>query len=142
MHHYEDILVGTDGSDTAAAAIEHAVSLADGVDDTVYVLSVADSAKRPLMYGAETVDDVEEAVERTASEMETHAGEATVRGAVREGRPADGLLEYAAEQHVDVIVLGRSSRAGLADEVIGSTADRVIRNAAVPVVVVPEAAEA
>jgi nucleotide-binding universal stress UspA family protein len=142
MHHYQDILVGTDGSDTAARAVEHAVSLADGVDDTVYVLSVADAAKNPLMYDVETLDGVEAAVERTATEMQDHAGEATVRGAVREGPPADGLLSYADEQDVDVIVLGRQGRSGLADEVPGSTADRVVRNADVPVAVVPEAAEA
>lgn len=141
MYHYEDILVGTDGSETAATAVEHATSLADGIDDTVYVLSVADSAERPLTYGADSVEGVEEAVERTATEMRAHAGEATVRGAVREGRPADELLAYAAEQDVDVVVLGRSGRTGLADQVLGSTADRVVRRAAVPVVLVPQAVE-
>lgn len=142
VYHYEDVLVGTDGSETAATAVEHAVSLADGIDDTVYVLSVYESAERPLTFGADSVGDVEAAVERTASEMAAHAGEATVEGAVRQGRPADELLEYAAEQDVDAIVLGRSGRSGLADQVLGSTVDRVTRNAAVPVVVVPEATDA
>lgn len=141
MYHYKDILVATDGSETASNAVEHAVSLADGIDDTVYVLSVADSARQPLTYGVETVEELEEAVERTAEEMGEHAGEATVKGAVRRGRPADEILAYADEMDVDVVVLGRSGRTGLADRIVGSTADRVMRQSTVPVVLVPEAVE-
>ena len=141
MYDYEDILVGTDGSETASIAVRHAISLADGIDDTVYVVSVADPGTNPLAFGVETVAEMEEATERAVDEMRAHMGEGDVRAAVRRGTPTDELLAYADERDVDAIVLGRSGQSGLAERVTGSTADGVVRRATRPVVLVPRTIE-
>ncbi|WP_440991628.1 universal stress protein [Haloarchaeobius baliensis] len=139
MARYESILVATDGSETAGRAVDHAVSLADDPGDTVYVLSVAHSRESPMSFGVETVEGIETAVERTAAEVGEHLGEATVKGMVRRGRPVDEILATADEVGADVIVLGRTGRSGLADRILGSTADRVVRRSALPVLLIPEA---
>ncbi|MFB6146749.1 MAG: universal stress protein [Halobacteriaceae archaeon] len=140
MHHYQDILVATDGSDPAARAVDHACALADGIDDTVYVLSVADTEARPMAFGAESTAAVEAAMERTVEEMREHTGD--VRGAIREGEPAEEILAFAGETDADVVVLGRSGRSGLPADVIGSTANRVVQRTTLPVVLIPPTAEA
>lgn len=142
MSHYQDILVATDGSEPASRAVDHATSLADGIDDTVYVLSVADPSENPMAFGVETVEAIDDAIQRTAEEMSEHVGEADVRGTVRRGTPADRILAFADEKDVDAVVLGRSGASGLAERILGSTADRVVRRATLPIVLVPDAVEA
>jgi len=137
MSQYTEILVATDGSEPASQAVDHALSLADGIGDTVYVLSVADRSENLMAFDAESYEGVEAALNRTAEEALEHADQATVEGAVRKGTPADEILEFAAEEDVDVVVLGRSSRSGLAEQILGSTADRVVQHATIPIVLVP-----
>lgn len=139
MSHYSDVLVATDGSEPASRAVDHATSLADGIDDTVYVLSVADRSENLMAFDAESYEGVETAVDRTADTILDHAGQADVEGAVREGTPADEILSFADDEDVDVVVLGRSRKSGLAEQILGSTADRVVQHATRPVVLVPPA---
>jgi nucleotide-binding universal stress UspA family protein len=58
------------------------------------------------------------------------------------GKPADELLKYAAEAHVDLIVLGSRGRNPVQRAVLGSVADRVVREAECPVLVVRSASAA
>ncbi|WP_256300744.1 universal stress protein [Haloarchaeobius salinus] len=138
MARYQSILVATDGSETAGRAVDHAVSLASDADDMVYVLSVAHSRESPMSFGVETLEGIEAAVERTAAEVGEHLGEAAVSGMVRRGRPDDQILAAADEVGADMIVLGRTGSSGLADRVLGGTADRVVRRSKRPVLLIPE----
>lgn len=135
------ILVPTDGSDAAAAALDIALSIADGSDATVHVLAVVDVTGAPLRFDAELVHDLERAKECLVNEVvATYADhDADVTGGVRRGRPARAIVDYADEQDIDLIVLGRSGRSGIAPPLLGSTADRVVRTASTPVLIVPEA---
>lgn len=54
------------------------------------------------------------------------------------GSPARTILETAEEVKADVIALGSHGRRGV-ERIIGTVADRVLRNADVPVLMVPEA---
>ena len=47
------------------------------------------------------------------------------------------IVKKAEEIGADAIVMGTHGRTGLSRAVIGSVADRVVRNAGVPVVLVP-----
>lgn len=63
-----------------------------------------------------------------------------VRQDVREGRPAERLLEYAEARHADLLVLGRHGRGLFERLLVGGVAQRVIRGAGCAVLVVPEPA--
>ncbi len=52
------------------------------------------------------------------------------------GAPHDVITRVASERHADVIVIGPGKGRSLREKVLGSTADRVIRTAAAPVLVV------
>jgi len=52
---------------------------------------------------------------------------------VRVGRPFEEILDMAADQHVDLIVMGTHGRSGLTHAVLGSVAERVVRLAPCPV---------
>ena len=61
--------------------------------------------------------------------------------AVQVGDPAGEITTFAKRNHADLIVMATSGRTGLAHMVIGSVAEKVVRTAPCPVLVVREAAE-
>jgi nucleotide-binding universal stress UspA family protein len=60
---------------------------------------------------------------------------------LKNGDPADIIVQTAKEQKCDLIVMGTHGHGGIADVLIGSTAKRVVRQSTIPVLVIrlPEA---
>ncbi|GAA3953801.1 universal stress protein [Actinoplanes auranticolor] len=58
------------------------------------------------------------------------------QGAVLPGRPLERIIEFAAQQEADVIVVGASSRPALAERLLGSVPLQLIEKASRPVLVV------
>ena len=59
-----------------------------------------------------------------------------VTTAVITGRPAQSIIDYAASEGCDLIVMGTHGRTGLSHAVMGSVAERVVRKARCPVLTV------
>ncbi len=55
---------------------------------------------------------------------------------IRSGEPAEVIVQTAAEQQCDLIVMGTHGLSGIVDALIGSTAKMVVRQSAIPVLVV------
>lgn len=134
----ERILVPTDGSETAASAMDAAVAMAERDDAEVHVLNVVnsryydtsiDSAVAPLRERGEGY--VAELADRAEA-----AGVAVVT-TVEVGRPARTILAYAADEDVDLIVMGTTGRGDLQRRLLGSVTEFVVTHADVPVHVVP-----
>jgi len=60
---------------------------------------------------------------------------------VAEGAASEKILEYAAEQAVDLIVMSTHGYGGLRRLLLGSVTDKVVRSSEVPVLVVPPGAD-
>jgi nucleotide-binding universal stress UspA family protein len=60
---------------------------------------------------------------------------------VTSGSAHEAILRVADERDVSLIVMGTHGRSALARAILGSVADRVVRQAKVPVVLVPLAVE-
>jgi nucleotide-binding universal stress UspA family protein len=58
-----------------------------------------------------------------------------------EGVPYERILELAEERKIDIIILNTHGKSGLERALLGSTAERVVRGAHVPVFSVPPVAE-
>jgi len=56
--------------------------------------------------------------------------------AVLDGHPAEELDKYAGSHDVDLVVIGSHGRKGLDRLLIGSVADKVVRGAKVPVLII------
>lgn len=136
---YERILVPTDGSECAEAAVEEAVRLADAFDAEVHVVSVVDvntvAAQSELTNARLVLDELEEqaemATERIVELLDEHGIEG--RTAVVQSAPATGIMDYADGHGIDVIVMGTHGRSGIGRFLLGSTTERLIRHAGVPV---------
>ncbi len=96
---YERILVGTDGSKTAAKAVDRAIEVAADAGATLTILSAAKAAK-----GEATV----------LAERERHAGSGVaIDVKVVDDDPVAALIEEATDGHYDLLVMGNKGMTGL-----------------------------
>ncbi|WP_247728778.1 universal stress protein [Halovivax limisalsi] len=139
---FETILVPTDGSRHAEAAMADAIDLAADQGATLHVLSVADSG---LLGGirlpgeaARPSEAIRERAERFVDDGLERAGDAGIDavGTVRTGPPPAEILAYADDVAADLVVMGSRGRGGLHRMAVGSVADHVIRFGDVRVMVV------
>ena len=140
---YEDLLLATDDSDGARQATAHAIELADRLDATLHVLSVAEEGP----HSTENTDEIRSDPEAAANQAIEYAAEsAASRGlevttTIRQGVPQEEIVAVADTSPVDMIVVGTTGRTGLDHLVVGSVAEEIVRNAPVPVVTVRDQAE-
>jgi len=136
---YDTLLVPTDGSEHAERAAEHALMLARTLDATVHLVNVVDVQDAGGLFSAGGVDEefvgrLEDRGRETIADVEALAGPSDdVHTAVVRGKPAEGILDYADENDVDLIAMGTHGRTGVNRFVTGSVAERVVRLSDVPV---------
>lgn len=136
---YERVLFPTDGSDGAEAATGHALELARRFDAPMHVLYVVDVtvAHASDAYSGPTLDALTASGESVVEAVRERAEAAgvDVTTTVTEGTPAKTIVETA--DPGDVTVMGTHGRTGLDRYLVGSTTEKVVRTAGVPVVTVP-----
>ena len=132
---YERVLVPTDGSGPATAALEYAGAIGAAEGATVHVLHVDDSGTHAETTAAADGQAARETtVVADGRDWVENAGASAVT-AVRSGTPRDEILAYAEEEDVDAIVVGTHGRHGAERLLFGSVAEGVVRDSGVPVIV-------
>ncbi|ELY60003.1 universal stress protein [Natronococcus jeotgali] len=135
----QPILVPTDGSEPATAALDHALDVAAGTDSTVHVLHVADaddsdSARRDERSDGAAGGPGAELLER-ARAMAAERG-VTVADHVRRGNPKPVILEYVADNDIGTVIMGAHGRHGIGEYLFGTTTEAVVASSEVPVLTV------
>lgn len=141
---YTNVLVPTDGSGAAEAAVDHALAISSANDATIHSIFVIDV--RIAMAAEDDIRDdlIEDLREEGTAAVESIAERAEGAGVpaitrISRGTPWKEILEYAREASVDLIVIGtagktpREKRMGL-----GSVSERVVDDATIPVLIVPD----
>ena len=144
---YQKIMVPLDGSELAECVLPHVEAIAEGcgVEEVVlvravepfqmptgadYTFSEADIKKFDVQATANATDYLDGVVSRVKL-----AG-VEVRTQIVIGKAAESLAEYATKNDVDLIVIATHGYSGVSRWVWGSVADRILRSACVPVLMV------
>ena len=135
---YDSILLPTDGSEGAEIAQDHALELAVDQDATLHVLHVVEviapaASLHELI--AEHMDERGIDLVKSVAEQGRERG-VIVETAVIEGDPAETIIEYAAAEGIDLVVMPTHGRTELTKAILGSVTDKVIRTGDVPVLVI------
>jgi len=137
------ILFATDFSPGSRPALAHAEQLARATRAELLVLHVREEfpfvSAEGMGYVPAELDALQSAA--VAALLEEQTGELQTRGVACRGLSVLGaphlrIADVAAEEKVDIIVLGTHGRNGLGRLFLGSVAERVARTSAVPVLVV------
>ncbi len=136
---FNRILFPTDGSDGAAVALDHLSDLATHHNATVHVLHVAETTQDSVqrIQG----DNVDELVQEGVPLVREAARQAQQRGVdtvteVLQGKPYRKIVEYAETNDFDLVGIPTHGRRGLERFLLGSTTERVVRWADVPVLTI------
>ncbi len=140
------IVVGTDGSDTAAEAVRQAVDLAKLAGASLSIVSAyapvtkrrveeeREEAPRDVQYEIGPREDVNLVLDAAAAvarkegiEVQTHPVE---------GDPAEGILNVAEETNADLIVVGNKGMTGARRFLLGSVPNNVSHHAPCSVIIV------
>jgi len=141
---YRRILVATDFSDAAQRAFRHAAALARTLGSELFVVHVAHKMAPSVPWSRtnravvarlrkEAAGDARTALEALTAE----AAGVKVTHCLTEGVPHEEILAEAKRRRADLVVLATHGQALTDRLLLGSTAERVLRKAAVPVLVVP-----
>jgi nucleotide-binding universal stress UspA family protein len=148
MQMYRNVVVLLDGSELAEGVLPHVVEVIRDRGSHIHLLSVAPSAKVTPSTIAEVLPPPSSIQEQRhsvdpeldvylwtiARRLESIAAEVQVN--VRSGRPADEILAFVSEVGADLVAMSTHGRSGISRWVFGNVADRVLRGATCPVLLV------
>lgn len=127
---FKKILVGTDGFGPATKAVERAVDLAAATGAELLVLHAYPPPEHAALFGAPEGHSGEDSGRGLLTDIEKHYGDqAKIRSVLTEGDPTDALLDVAAEEGVDLIVVGSQGMTGPRRRVLGSVPNRISHHA-------------
>lgn len=138
------ILVPSDFSEHSEKAFTWALAMAERWRARLLLLHVVPQpVYPPMLMGtyfnvAEFEASLKEDAETRAKEFLGKTGTRTVQvdAKVLIGEPFGDICRIAEEEKVDLIVIGSHGRTGLSHVLLGSVAERVVRHASCPVLVV------
>ena len=139
------ILIATDGSETANEAADFGIEMIGCTGAKVYALYVIDTTPYrsiPLdqIWSKETLDEFEKAGYEATSYVEKigKAAGVEVESRVLRGHPAEKIVSFAEDNNIDMIIVGSLGKSGYERVLLGSVSEKVVRHARVPVLVVRE----
>ena len=137
---FRTVVLATDLSPTSEAATTAALDLAGTLGARLLAVSVIDPGSLRLPGGRfrQRVDEVRSEREHVAQSLVARGRSAgvAVDFLVWEGDPGESIVEAAAAEAADLIVVGSHGRGTMGRVLIGSVSDHVVRNAPCPVLVV------
>jgi nucleotide-binding universal stress UspA family protein len=143
---FRSIVVGTDGSDTAAQAVRQAVDLAGAVGAKLELVSAYSpvSVQRLSEERRQAPEDLQWAInprEDVDATLEAAAGIARDAGVEvevypRQGDPADAILDVAEEREADLIIVGNKGMTGAKRFLLGSVPNKVSHHAPCSVLII------
>ncbi len=143
---FKTIVVGTDGSDTAAQAVRQAVELARAVGGELELVTAYEpvpaqrlgnerrDAPEDLSWAINPREDVDATLEAAAI-VARDAG-VPARVYARQGDPADAVLDVAEECEADLIIVGNKGMTGAKRFLLGSVPNKISHHAPCSVMII------
>ena len=142
MKEFKKILFPIDFSESATKLIPYVLTLAQAFDSRIHLLYVVRDFQYLTSFHVPhpSLDQLEAEVLENARKMISRAAEEDFPPGcvthVSRGDAATEIIQYAAEEKIDLIIMGTHGRKGLDRTLFGSVADNVVKNSPVPVMVI------
>ena len=136
-----DVLVPTDGSQSATRTLEEAVGVANATGALVHLLCVAETARLGLGSSRESSAELRETAEEiltAAADTAREGGLETVTRSVSVGRPYREIRTYVDDHDVDLVAVGTHGETDFSQYVLGGVSSKLLRTSPVPVLLTRE----
>jgi nucleotide-binding universal stress UspA family protein len=139
---YRNIVIATDGSENTEKAISYGIEIAKlsgAIVHALYVVDTSSFSTIPMDAGWEEMYEILKKEGEKAVFDVKERGEAAgveVREVLWDGHPSIEIVNFAENNDIDLIVMGTLGKTGLDRFLLGSVAEKVVRNSKVPVLVV------
>jgi len=139
---FKRIVIGVDGSANSLRAVDQSVQLAQQFSSElviVYVVHIPVTSYSYDVLGSLSIfNKLEEEGKNTLAKCEETARSAGVpaRTVLLSGDPAQGILDTAAKEGADLVIVGSRGTGTLERLLMGSVSERVVRFSKCPVLVV------
>ena len=140
---FENILVATDGSEHGYRAANIALDLGKISSGKVTAIYVADTNRTSHLPDDMLLFSIRELLLKEGKEALKHVEDlarekgVAYEGVVVEGNPGSEIISYAESAKMDIIIIGAVGRTGLDKFLLGSVAEKVVRNSKIPVLTIP-----
>lgn len=133
------IAVGLDGSDSSWKAFREAVQQAKLKGGALHLVSVQD-ADEPTFSATEALAEERHRHEleriQMQARLEAESAGIHVEGAIVDGRSAPALVEYVKSHAINLLIVGDTGHSSIWGALLGTTAEKIVRNARCSVLVV------
>lgn len=142
------LAVAIDFSDVMPTVLDAAVNMARALDASLYLVHVVEAVPSYGMYGfapeevpsvgpemAEITLAAKNRVDNVARSVAKEG--VTVHSVNLEGNILDEILDYVAEESMDMLILGSHGHGFIAGLLLGSVAEGAVRRATIPTLIIP-----
>ena len=139
---YKKILIPTDGSEHAKRAAKHAKWIAKSANSEILVMNVYETSSLNPIRSRDLKKDmmkmwIEDARKNLDDVLKILNGvDLKINTQVKEGRPAETILDTIKNENIDLVVMGSSGKNAIDRIFIGSVAEKVVRSAPTAVMIV------
>jgi nucleotide-binding universal stress UspA family protein len=150
---FKKVLIALDYNPTAQKVAEVGYSIANAMSADCLLIHILST---PIIYTSANYDPImgfsgfgvlenyqlnSELLSKSAYEylekVKKHLGNSKIETIVKEGEFDDQIMETAIRYNADLIVMGTHSQQWLEKILVGSTAESIIKNSKIPIVIVP-----
>jgi nucleotide-binding universal stress UspA family protein len=136
---FKKILVGTDGSDSATKAVSHAADMAGSMGAELVLIHAYPAPRTDVgsTFGRADAYPGQEIGQAVLRDAEKHFGtKIKTKSVLREGDPAEALIDVAEEEGADLIIVGNKGMTGAKRFLLGSVPNQVSHHAPCTVLIV------
>ncbi len=145
MFNIKNILLPTDFSNLSLSAARYAIDIAKQYNARIHFLNVLE--KTPPILAIRSLDLSEEKIIKSISEDAQNSlknalgkinkdNSVEIIPVIQKGIDFETIIEYSEKNHIDLIVIATHGRTGILRTLLGSVAEKVIRYAKCPVLVI------
>lgn len=137
---YDNVLIATDGSDKAGGCVDYGLDIAEAMGAKIHVLYVVETKATYILtvgLSDQKMDTYKEYGEEIVTEIVESAADRGIdgKGVIKTGRPSEEIVEYAENNRIDAIVIGKQGH-GAVGKHLGGTAETVMWMSDIPVTVI------
>ena len=146
---FKNILCPIDLKPRSKMALRKALNIAHQFNSSILILNVNEkfSSKKEMIMSRVSVSNLQDQFKEIAlkakSDMKSLVKELEIDNVeckyiLRDGKPSEVINRLVDEKNIDLVVMGTNGRDTIGDMILGSTAEKVVKNLKCSVLVIPK----